>query len=291
VIVVNDGCPETPLLKAALAPFEGRIHYLEQPTRGPSGARNAGILQARGKYVAFLDGDDYWCSDHLTKQMQLLRQDPSLDLVYCDTVLVRNEQPFDRAFTMEPQSANVTFDTLLTEDCAVSTSTAVVSREAIVRAGMFDENFRRCEDFDMWLRMSFGGARMTYHPDAQVYHRISQTGLSADRWAMKRDRIRVYQKMAALPVSSQQRKIIDRMVAMTETLCDVEQLKSALIAGDYALANEAAARASSHKTNWKFTLTVMGLRIAPRLSRRFHLARTRWQEGRRSARWSQSGLA
>ena len=58
VIVVNDGSPETPLVEAALQKCWDRITHIRQRTRGPSGVRNTGILQARGKYVAFLDAGD-----------------------------------------------------------------------------------------------------------------------------------------------------------------------------------------------------------------------------------------
>src|SRR6266404_4236386 len=165
LIVVNDGSPDTPLLEAALAPFLGKIRYQKQATRGPSGARNAGILQARGKYVAFLDGDDYWRSDHLAKLMALFQRDAALDLAYCDCILLKGDKPFANTFSIEPQCEVVNFDSLLVESCAISTSSAVVSRESILKAGLFDEGFRRCEDFDMWLRLAFVGARMTYHSE------------------------------------------------------------------------------------------------------------------------------
>src|SRR6266404_7765519 len=45
LIVVNDGSPDTPLLEAALAPYKDSIRYIKQPTRGPSGARNTGIVE------------------------------------------------------------------------------------------------------------------------------------------------------------------------------------------------------------------------------------------------------
>src|SRR5207237_4411419 len=108
-------------------------------------------------------------------------QDPSLDLVYCDSVLVKDEKPVARAFEVEPQCAKVTFESLLVEDSTVSTSSVVVSRDAIMAAGMFDEKFRRCEDFDTWLRMSFSGARMAFNKKALVLHRISYQDLSARR--------------------------------------------------------------------------------------------------------------
>jgi glycosyltransferase involved in cell wall biosynthesis len=274
VIVVNDGSPDTPLLEAALAPYKETIRYIKQDTRGPSGARNSGIEQARGNYIAFLDGDDYWCSDHLARQVAVLREDPTLDLVYCDSILVKDERPFARAFDIEPQCAKVTFESLLVEDSAISTSSTVVSRSAIMAVGMFDENFTRCEDFDTWLRMSFAGARVAFHSDARVYHRISDTGLSADRWSMKKDRIRVYQKVAAtLPISAQQRQIVHEMIAKTQAQYDIERMKHALEVGDYNEAVQAANHARILKNSWKVKVSLFCLRTFPRLFRRLHLAR------------------
>src|SRR5205823_3616440 len=177
LIIVNDGSPDTPLLEAALVPYQESIRYIKQPTRGPSGARNTGILQACGDYIAFLDGDDYWFSDHLAKQVAMLREDPTLDLVYCDYMLLKGERQFARAFDLQPQSAEVNFESLLVEDCAIGMSTVVSSREPIIRAGSFDQELLRCEDFEMWLRMALAGARMAYHTDVQVFHRINEAGL------------------------------------------------------------------------------------------------------------------
>jgi GT2 family glycosyltransferase len=274
IIVVNDGSPDTPALEAALAPFEANIRYLKQENRGPAFARNRGTLQAAGKYIAFLDADDYWRSDHLERQIAILRGDPTLDLVYCNSNLMKDERPFARAFDVEPQSEEVSFETLLVERSTISTSSAVVSREAILRAGLFDESFLRCEDFDMWLRMAFVGVRMSFHSEACVYHRVSDAGLSADRWSMKQDRIRVYRKVAAtLPISESQRRIVREMAAKTEAQCDVERMKSALEAGEYAGAIASAQRAVAIENSWKLRVSLTLLRIWPALFRRLHLIR------------------
>src|ERR671939_2007579 len=65
VIVVNDGSPDTPELERALDAYAGRLLYVRQENRGPSGARNAGIRRARGEYVALLDSDDLWLPAYL----------------------------------------------------------------------------------------------------------------------------------------------------------------------------------------------------------------------------------
>ena len=89
-IVVNDGSPDTPELEKVLQPYMDRIVYIKQENKRAAGARNNAIRQARGEFVAFLDSDDTWFPNHLASQMQLFAEDSSLDLVYCDGILVRD---------------------------------------------------------------------------------------------------------------------------------------------------------------------------------------------------------
>lgn len=274
IIIVNDGSPDTAALEAALESFNSRIIYVKQASIGPAGARNTGIRLAQGKYVAFLDGDDYWSREHLAKQIDMLERQSGLQLAYCDCVLIKDEKPFTRAFQLQPQAQFVSFESLLREDSAISTSSAVVSRAAILAAGLFDESFVRCEDFDLWLRMSFAGVRMDYHPDSEVYHRINSIGLSANRIAMIQDLIRVYQKTAAqLRLTGRQLDIISEMVRRAEAEYSVEKLKDSLEKKDFEQAKSAADRALTLKKNWKLKVSALALRTAPRAFRFFHLGR------------------
>jgi glycosyltransferase involved in cell wall biosynthesis len=275
IIVVNDGSPDTPQLEQALVPYIESIRYQKQSTTGPAGARNNGIRQARGSYIAFLDSDDYWSPEHLSRQVSLFRLNPDLDLVYCDYMLLKSDRPFARAFDMQPQSPIANFESLLVEDCAIGTSTAVCSRERIIKAGLFDEQLLRCEDFEMWLRMAVCGAQIAYNSDVQVYHRINEAGLSADKWSMKRDRIRVYQKVAStFSISERQQGIVRELIARTEADCHVDELKHALEKGDYATAVTAARKASAAKANWKLKASLLGLKVMPSLFRLLHLVRS-----------------
>ena len=274
IIVVNDGSPDTAELEAALVRYSGRIRYFKQPNRGPSGARNTGIRNAFGKYVAFLDGDDYWTPDHLAKAISIFESDPHLALVYCDCILVKNGTAYSRVFYVQGQSSRVSLESLLLQSSTISTSSVVVSRDAILAAGGFDEALHRCEDFDMWLRLSSWGGRMAYHPDAEVFHRMHSVSLSADSLAMIKDRVRVYEKTAAaLNLSRDQKQIIRRMITKSQSDGYVEQLKEALDREDYAEAREAANRAISVESTWKLKLSKVGLRVAPRLFRVLHRSR------------------
>lgn len=274
IVVVNDGSPDTAELEAALTPFAGRIRYFKQPTKGPSGARNTGIRNAFGKYVAFLDGDDYWTPDHLAKNVSILERDRDVALVYCDCILVKGGQPYSRVFFAQDQSSRVTFESLLWQRSTVSTSSVVASRDAILSEGGFDEELYRCEDFDMWLRLAFSGWQMSYHPDAEVYHRIHDVSLSADSVAMIRDRVRVYEKTAStLKVSEEQRQIISHMITKSQSDGYIEQLKEALDREDYSEAREAAERALAVESTWKLRLARLGLRISPRTFVALHRSR------------------
>jgi len=285
VLVVNDGSPDTAELEAVLTPYVGRIRYFKQASKGASGARNTGIRNAFGKYLAFLDGDDYWTPDHLAKAIGILEREPGLAVVYCDCILVKDGEPYGRVFYHQNQPNTVTFETLLLQSSTISTSSVVVLRESILAAGGFDETLHRCEDFDMWLRLAFSGGRISYHPDAEVYHRMHGVSLSADGLAMLRDRVRVYEKAASvLETSADQRHIIQRMIARTRSEGYVEELKEALNREDYSEAREAAQRALSVESSWKVRLASMGLRVSPRLFAAFHRARMLFLQKRTQSR-------
>jgi glycosyltransferase involved in cell wall biosynthesis len=270
IIVVNDGSPDTDLLQRTLNPYRQQIRYVRQENRGPGGARNLGILQAAGKYIAFLDSDDKWLPNHLSAQMSMLLQDPSLDLVYADYVLVRDGKRVGHAFALEPQHPPVSFEKLLTEECTVGTSSTVARRQALIDAGLFDERFRCCEDFDLWLRMSFRGAKISYHRGLDMLHRLAPESLSGNRYAMKRARIEVYQKTACLPVSVVQRTLIDSLVVKNEAECQTDLMKQHLHEREYSKALQAAKLANRTKRNWKMRATVLGLQNLPSVFRCCH---------------------
>jgi glycosyltransferase involved in cell wall biosynthesis len=272
IIVINDGSPDTELLERALAPHQQQIRYLRRENGGPSGGRNLGILQAAGNYIAFLDSDDEWFPQHLSEHMSMLEQDPSLDLVYADYVLVRDGRRVGHGFGLEPQHPPVSFEKILTEECTVGTSSTVAKRQALIDAGLFDERFRCCEDFDLWLRMSFRGAKIGYHRGLHMLHRLAPESLSGNRYTMKRARIEVYRKTASLPLSAAQRALIDSLIQKNEAECQTDLVKQHLHEREYSKALQAAKLASQTKRNWKMRATVLGLQKLPAVFRCCHAA-------------------
>ena len=274
VVLVNDGSPDTEALEQAIRSYGERLIYIRQENRGPSGARNTAIRTARGKYIACLDSDDIYLPEHLARLVPLL-EEQGLDLVYCDSYFMKDRvhvgrSSVGRAFERQPQSPPVTFEKLLTEECAVTTSAVVASRQAMIDAGLFDERYRRSEDFDLWVRMSFRGAKMNLLRQVGIEHRMLPDGLAADSYLLKQAQIEVYKKvLATLPVSAKQKRLIQELIARVEGLCQMDLVKRYLQEGRYPEARLAAGQAAALLQDWKSRRVALAVQIAPWAARRF----------------------
>jgi glycosyltransferase involved in cell wall biosynthesis len=292
IILVNDGSPDTEALDQVLAPYlaepVSKLRCIRQPNAGPSAARNRGISEARGKYVAFLDSDDTWMPNHLANQVQLLETDPTLSLVYADSLSLKFDTPVDTAFQKRPQALHVTFETLVAERCTICTSSVVASREALTDAGGFEERRRRSEDFDLWLRLAHRGARMSYSPAVQVRHRAGN-GLASDDNLMRRAQIDVYEKaLLTLPITGPQAELLCRKTQEIQSRLHTEIAREALRQGRFPEAFAAAKLANTFQRSAKLAVVLAGLRWFPNLLRSFYCLYEKWlQRGqtRRQARF------
>jgi glycosyltransferase involved in cell wall biosynthesis len=287
VLVVNDGSPDTADLEIALKPRQSQIRYIRQENRGPSSARNAGIRSARGKYVAFLDSDDFWLPHHLAKQVEHLEADPSLQMVYANGLLLRGNLPAGILFDGSPQSLPIDLDCLLQERSTVITSSVVALRQALVDIGMFDEQFRRVEDYDLWLRLVQSGGRISFTREIQIHHRQAN-GLAANWKLMRRALIQVYEKHLALAtLNEQQARFVRQKIHSITMAIDFQDAKQALLDGQFSTALESVQKVQRSAPSWKVALAQIGLRRFPRLLRslyRLHLKRLEQQYRERNAR-------
>ncbi len=117
--------------------------------QGPSAARNAAIAVARGEYVAFIDDDDEWLPDKLTRQVAMLLADPDLGLVHGGVLDVMEDGR--RLERIPPRGARSYRANLIRDRLALST--VVVRRSALDRVGGFEPSLRSFEDWDLWTRV------------------------------------------------------------------------------------------------------------------------------------------
>jgi glycosyltransferase involved in cell wall biosynthesis len=263
IILVNDGSPDTTKLEATLQPYVPRLRYFNQENRGPSAARNVGIRAARGRYVAFLDSDDVWLPHHLFNQVQHLERDRELGLVYANNSQVDEDGYTHDAFNRVPQNGPVTLDSLLAERCTVNTSSVVVRREALLQTCLFDEQMRRCEDFDLWLHLANNGVKMAYDPGVHMIHRLVN-GLSSDRELMKQGRRQVYRKvLATLPLTAAQSAIVTSKIRELDKEIEIEAAKRHLSRGTYDEALAAIERARLLGPDRRLGFVESALRYCP----------------------------
>ena len=269
VIVINDGSPDTERLEKSIAPFESRIIYLKRDNGGPSAARNTGLRQAQGEYVAFLDSDDIWFTDYLWSQMQVLRQNPGLDLVYTD-ILLFGDSPFAGKSYMELHSPKgpATFESVLVEDCKIPTSGTVARRQTLIDAGLFDERFVRSEDYDLWLRVAHRGGRIAYQRKILGRHRIHAESLAADGEKLLAAELDVVTKLTrTLDLTAQERSLAEYRIARAEAHLELARGKACLLTGEHELARVSLSKANSFLRSPKLTAVLLALRCSPGLAR------------------------
>jgi hypothetical protein len=265
VIVVNDGSPDTVQLEDVLKPFREKIVYIQQSNKGCAGARNTAISKARGEFLAFLDSDDSWLPDHLTAQMQLFENDPALDLVYSDALLVRHT-PHPKTFMEKcPSQGAPTFEALAVERCQIPISTVVARKSAIVKAGGFDETLERCDDHDMWLRAAFAGAKIAYSrkPQARLFLGRPDS-LGGSQAKMTEAAWKILEKTAqTLPLNDAQRKLVGGRAAEYKARFLLEQGKAQLHQRHPEKARELFSEANQHFHEFKLAMAIRGLQLAP----------------------------
>ncbi|MEK6238099.1 MAG: glycosyltransferase [Planctomycetales bacterium] len=152
VVVIDDGSTDETPEVARL--YLDRIHYVRQKNRGQSHAKNRGVLEAGTEFVAFLDGDDRWRDGKLSRQVPLLRADAGVGLVCSDRLLLREGEKEAVAVAGESRlRGGWVLDDVLVDNFVVSSS-VVARRDALIAVGLFDEQRRVAEDYDLWLRLA-----------------------------------------------------------------------------------------------------------------------------------------
>lgn len=277
VIVVNDGSPDTPQMETVLAPYLDRIRYVKQENRGLSGARNTGIREARGEFVALLDSDDAWQPNYLEVQVEIMRRDRTIDVLYSDAFIFgEGVRPGSKFSDVSPSEGEVSFESLVRQKCNVMVS-ATVRRSVLIKNGLFDETLRSSEDFDMWLRIAKSGGRIAYHEQPLVRYRRRPDGLSADPVWMCKHILAVLDKSErSMDLSDNETEVLRQERTRFQSMLRLHEGKRALLDGDHDTAAERLAEANVFLKSSKLTAVLMLLRFAPGVLRRVYLLRDRF---------------
>jgi glycosyltransferase involved in cell wall biosynthesis len=177
IIIVDDGSTDqTNIIIQQEAKKDTRIHYFHQENGRQGKARNLAIKHAKGEYLAFIDADDLWHPQKLEKQVNIFKENPSVDLVYCnglsfmDTIqnVIQTHQEPSGLRNIEEQ-----FQYLLSGKSLPNLS-VIVNKYCVDKLGGFmeDSRLQNAEDYQMWLRLADHNCQMYGLPENLFYYRL-----------------------------------------------------------------------------------------------------------------------
>lgn len=221
IIVVDDASTDN--TESLVLQYEDpRVSYIKiNESKGANFARNTGVRRSNGEYLAFLDDDDIWFPNKLFLQVQMLKNDSNLGLVYTGIEVVTEGE--ETRYSIKPKFNGDISKTILTDNCIGTTSTVVLSRKVFEEAGGFDENLPQLQDYDLWIRIAqickvgFIWDDLIYY---YVHQSISQLTSSADK---NKSAIEYIDKKYAhlindLPLKFQRKRFCQRYNAMGKRL-------------------------------------------------------------------------
>jgi glycosyltransferase involved in cell wall biosynthesis len=186
LIAVDDG--STDGSTDILAAYYPQVRVVRQANAGVSAARNAGVKQGAGEFIAFLDQDDWWLPKKISRQLDLFQSDDRIGLVhtavaYYDETNKRAAPPQDP--TARPEEiTGACYESLLLGNPLVNSS-AMVRRSALDGVGGLDVEIRgnTVQDYDLWLRIAKTW-RLAYVRDRMTVFRLHDNQGHRDRRAM-----------------------------------------------------------------------------------------------------------
>lgn len=147
LIVVDDGSTDN--TKFLLAKYP-KVKYIYQENKGVSSARNTGIENAIGEYIALLDSDDEWLPQKLANQVGFMNDHPEFLWMHTEEIWIRSGVRVNQMKKNKKGGGDQFIASL--NLCLISPSTVLVHRSLFDRY-KFREDFEVCEDFDMWLKL------------------------------------------------------------------------------------------------------------------------------------------
>ena len=150
IIVVDDGSTDDSraVVKKYISKTGAKnIRLITKKNGGVSSARNAGIKEAKGKFIAFLDADDVWFPEKTELQMRVMNDHPDAGMVGALITTARKIRTIADGNIVSVSIRNQIFSN------SFQTSTVMIRRAAVKKAGLFDETQRYAEEGNFWIRI------------------------------------------------------------------------------------------------------------------------------------------
>lgn len=179
IIVVNDGSTDGTerIVRALTAP---EIRLIDQENRGIGRTRNAllSAIAPETDFVTVLDADDLSPAGRFARDLGRFRDDPSLDLVFGESLLFRSTGP-------DPLTPDFGVETVRVR--GVQMGAGLYRRDLVRRTGFYDESFSMAEDLDFMIRMFEQEPKFLVIEEVSYYYRRHRTNTTRDGEALHRN--------------------------------------------------------------------------------------------------------
>ena len=180
IIVVDDGSTDGTVDSLDLFIYSDMINYIYQHNRGCCSARNVGIREATGEYIALLDCDDVYYPEKIAKSVEFLKENPDCGFVSTDAYLIDIN---DKTISVYSESRQKRERFIFNN--TICNSTVVVRKSCFEKVGLFDEEIFIPADWDMWIRLA-EQYKACYIDEKLTGYRISENySQSHQRQALK----------------------------------------------------------------------------------------------------------
>lgn len=190
LILVNDCSPDNSVevIKKYLSK---KVRLINMPVNsGVSKARNEGVKNAKGSYIAFLDADDMWARDKLEKQIEVVKKNNNVGIVYTGSKFVdENNNEFDYILNVPTR---INYKELLKQN-VISCSSVLIKKEFILKYKFQNDNMH--EDYAVWLQLLRDGVAAIGINEPLLLYRILNNSKSSNKIKAAKMNYRVYKFM------------------------------------------------------------------------------------------------
>ncbi|MBM4288286.1 MAG: glycosyltransferase family 2 protein [Deltaproteobacteria bacterium] len=195
LIVVDDGSWDQ--TAAVVAAYGSKIRLIRHTQRrGVSAARNIGADRARGEWLAFLDSDDLWLPRKIETQLAYVRHHPEVRISQTEELWLRRGRWVNPGRRHQKRGGDVFTHSL--DLCLISPSAVMLPRRLFLQAGGFDEALPACEDYDLWLRLTWREP-VGLISEPLVIKRGGHADQLSGQWGLDRFRVYALVKLAQDP--------------------------------------------------------------------------------------------
>jgi len=198
IILVDDG--STDMTRKTVDDFKktrevhDRLVYFYQEHKGVSEARNLGVMNSRGDFIAFIDDDDRWEKSKLELQLKAMTRDTEISFSYTNSFFVyRNMGTKILQSKIMGLGGGDIFERLLYK-CFIITSSVMAKKVALLETGLFDKAMSVGEDWDLWLRLAYKH-KVGYLQEPLLYYALHDNNAHKDSLKMLAGHRRIIEKI------------------------------------------------------------------------------------------------